>query len=75
MCQQTIAITPPYNLLAMTDFAIQKQLDAIKAVTEKALHSKETSLNLLIKAGIIKDPKAEILAPTTKGKNKIKRRC
>lgn len=52
----------------MTDFAIQKQLDAIKTVTEKALQSKEASLSLLIKAGIIKDPKAEISAPTTKEK-------
>lgn len=41
----------------MTQIAIQKQLEAIKVVTEKALRSKEASRKILIDAGIIKEKK------------------
>jgi len=41
----------------MTQIAIQKQLDAIKFVTEKALKSKEASRQALIDAGLLKEEK------------------
>lgn len=41
----------------MTQIAIQKQLDAISTVTEKALKSKEASRQILINAGILKGDK------------------
>ena len=43
----------------MTQTAIQKQLDAIKTVTEKALKSKEASRQILISAGFIKEKKIQ----------------
>jgi hypothetical protein len=44
----------------MTQTAIQKQLDAIKTVTEKALKSKEASRQILINAGLIKETKSPV---------------
>lgn len=43
----------------MTQTAIQKQLDAIKTVTEQALKSKEASIKILVDTGLIKSPKKE----------------
>lgn len=54
----------------MTQIAIQKQLDAIKTVTDKALKSKEASKRVLIRAGLIKDLKHQALQASTSRVNK-----
>jgi hypothetical protein len=39
----------------MTTQSIQKQIEAIKRITEEALKSKESARKILIDAGIIKE--------------------
>jgi hypothetical protein len=43
----------------MTSSAIQEQIDIIKRATEKALRSKEATLQFLISAGIINPDKVK----------------
>ena len=59
MCYFIQAITWTLELLAMTQIAIQEQIEAIRQASAEALKSKEKALQLLIDAGIIKDEKKE----------------
>lgn len=51
----------------MTQIAINKQIEAIKEVTQQALKTKESALKFLVDAGIVKD-KVPHQTPTDKKK-------